>query len=309
MTRTSFDQRVAELRRFNRFYTQKIGVLEEGVLDSPFSLTEARVLYELASAEQATAAQLGKQLGIDRGYLSRILRGFERRGLICRTPSPSDRRLGLLSLTLSGRSAFAQLDAHSQAAIGALLGNLPDEEQTRLVDATRTIESALDRQVSAGADYLLRPHRVGDIGWIVSRHGALYAQEYGFNTEFEALVAEIAAAFLRNFNPRREFCWIAERNGENVGSVMLVEDRETVAKLRLLLVEPHARGHGVGGRLVQECLRFAREARYQKVTLWTNSVLLAARHLYEKGGFHVVDTQSHHSFGRDLVAETWELVL
>jgi DNA-binding MarR family transcriptional regulator/N-acetylglutamate synthase-like GNAT family acetyltransferase len=309
MMQTSFDHRVAELRRFNRFYTQKIGVLEEGLLDSPFSLTEARVVYELAFAARPTAAQLGKQLGLDRGYLSRILRGFERRGLICRTPSPSDRRLSLLSLTRSGRSAFAELDARSQAAIGALLGDLPDEEQTRLIAAARAIERVLNRRGAVGARYLLRPHRVGDMGWIVSRHGALYAQEYGWNIEFEALVAEIAAKFLQNFKPQREFCWIAETEGENVGSVMLVEGTDTVAKLRLLLVEPGARGQGIGGRLVQECLRFAREVRYQKVTLWTNSVLLAARRLYEKSGFQMVDAQPHHSFGQDLVGETWELVL
>jgi DNA-binding MarR family transcriptional regulator/predicted N-acetyltransferase YhbS len=309
MAQTSFDQRVAELRRFNRFYTQRIGVLEDGLLDSPFSLTQARVLYELASAEQPTAAQLGKQLGLDRGYLSRILRGFERRGLVCRTPSPSDRRLGLLSLTQSGRSAFAKLDARSQATVGALLGNLPDEEQTRLVAAARTIERVLDHRAGVGVDDLLRPHRPGDMGWVVSRHGALYAEEYGFNAEFEALVAEIAAKFLRDFNPHREFCRIAQRNGENVGSVMLVEHSATIAKLRLLLVEPHARGHGIGGRLVQECLRFSREARYLKITLWTNSVLFAARRLYEKSGFRMVDAYPHHSFGHDLVAETWELEL
>ncbi|MBV8120961.1 MAG: MarR family transcriptional regulator [Alphaproteobacteria bacterium] len=309
MTQPSFDHRVAELRRFNRFYTQKIGVLEEGLLDSPFSLTEARVLFELASAKQPTAAQLGKELGIDLGYLSRILRGFERRGLICRTPSPSDRRLGLLSLTASGRSAFAELDLRSQAAIAVLLRDLHDEDQSRLVAAARTIERVLDGRASVGPGYLLRPHRAGDLGWVVSRHGALYAQEYGLNVEFEALVAEIAAKFLRNFKPQREFCWIAETEGENVGSVMLVEDTDAVAKLRLLLVEPHARGHGIGSRLVQECLRFAREARYQRVSLWTNSVLLAARRLYEKSGFRMVDAQPHHSFGQDLVGETWELVL
>jgi DNA-binding MarR family transcriptional regulator/predicted GNAT family acetyltransferase len=309
MTRTSFDQRVADLRRFNRFYTQRIGVLEEGLLDSPFSLTQARVLYELASAEPPTAAQLGRQLGLDRGYLSRILRGFERRGLVCRTPSPNDRRLGLLSLTLSGRSAFAELDARSQAAIGALLSDLPDEEQTRLVAAAGAIEHVLDRRASVGAGYLLRSHRPGDIGWIVSRHGALYAHEYGFNAEFEALVAEIAAIFLRNFNPRREFCRIAQHDGQTVGSVMLVEHSETIAKLRLLLVEPHARGHGIGGRLVQECVRFACQARYQKITLWTNSILVAARHLYQRSGFQMVDAQPHHSFGQDLVGETWELEL
>jgi len=305
----AFERRVAALRRFNRFYTQKIGVLEKGLLDSPFSLTEARVLYEIARAEEQTATQLGKQLGLDRGYLSRLLRGFERRGLICRTPSASDRRVTLLALTPQGRSAFAELDARSQAEIGTLLRTLPEEEQTRLVAAAGTIERVLGDGRSTSAGYLLRPHRAGDMGWIVSRHGALYAREYGWDMQFEALVAEIAAKFLRNYNPRRECCWIAEKDGENVGSAMLVEETETIAKLRLLLVEPHLRGLGIGARLVQECLRFARQAGYRKVTLWTNSVLVAARRLYENAGFRIMDAQPHHSFGHDLVGETWELVL
>jgi len=305
----AFERRVAALRRFNRFYTQKIGVLEEGLLDSPFSLTEARVLYEIARAEEQTATQLGKQLGLDRGYLSRLLRGFERRGLICRTPSASDRRVTLLALTPQGRSAFAELDARSQAEIGALLRTLPEEEQTRLAAAADTIERILGDGPFNTAGYLLRAHRAGDMGWIVSRHGVLYAREYGWDMQFEALVAEIAAKFLRNYNPRRECCWIAEKDGENVGSAMLVEETETIAKLRLLLVEPHLRGLGIGARLVQECLRFARQAGYRKVTLWTNSVLVAARRLYENAGFRIMDAQPHHSFGHDLVGETWELVL
>jgi DNA-binding MarR family transcriptional regulator/predicted N-acetyltransferase YhbS len=309
MADTGFDRRVAELRRFNRFYTQKIGVLEEGLLESPFSLTEARVIYEIALAENQTAADLGKRLGLDRGYLSRILRGFERRGLIRRVPSAADRRLGLLSLTAQGRSAFAALDARSQAEIGAALRSLPEEQQVRLVAAAGTIERVLGARAEDRGGYLLRPHRAGDIGWITARHGVLYAREYGWDAQFEALVAEVAAKFLRAGNPRRECCWIAERDGENVGSVMLVEESEAVAKLRLLLVEPDARGLGIGARLVQECLRLARECDYEKVTLWTNSVLTAARRLYQKAGFRMVDAQPHHSFGRDLVGETWELVL
>jgi GNAT superfamily N-acetyltransferase len=237
------------------------------------------------------------------------LRGFERRGLICRTQSPTDRRLSRVALTPSGRSAFTELDAGSQAAIGALLGDLPDEAQTRLVTAAHTIERVLDPRAGADPGYLLRPHRIGDMGWIVSRHGSLYAQEYGWDIEFEALVAEIAAKFLRHFNPQREFCWIAEKDGENVGSVMLVEDTEATAKLRLLLVEPDARGSGIGARLVRECVRFARQTRYEKVALWTNSILVAARRLYEQAGFHMIEAQPHHSFGQDLVGETWELVL
>ena len=309
MMGTAFDRRVAELRRFNRFYTQKIGVLGEGLLDSAFSLTEARVLYEIALAEHQTAADLGKRLGLDRGYLSRILRGFERRGLICRTASAADRRLSLLALTAQGGSAFAGLDSRSQAEIGAALRNLTEEQQVRLVAAAGTIERVLGARAEDRGGWLLRPHRAGDIGWITARHGILYAREYGWDAQFEALVAEVAAKFLRSLNPRREGCWIAERDGENVGSVMLVEESETVAKLRLLLVEPDARGLGIGARLVEECLRCARLASYEKVTLWTNSVLTAARRLYEQAGFQMVDAQPHHSFGHDLVGETWELVL
>lgn len=310
MPDAGFDRRVAGLRRFNRFYTQKIGVLEEGLLRSPFSLTEARVLYETAHSEQPTAAQLGRRLGLDRGYLSRILRGFERRGLISRTPSPDDRRLGLLALTAAGRTAFAELDARSQAETGALLASLGETEQTRLVAAAGAIERLLAAPAGeAGGGWLLRPHRPGDLGWVVSRHGALYAQEYGWDMRFEALVAEIAAKFLNSCDPRRERCWIAERDGEAVGSVMLVAQSATVAKLRLLLVEPRARGHGIGARLVEECLRFAGTEGYQRMTLWTNSVLTAARRLYERAGFRLTDAQPHRSFGKDLVGETWEIAL
>jgi len=285
-------------------------VLQNGLLSSPFSLTEPRVLYEIALGEQQTAARLGQRLGLDRGYLSRILRNFEGRGLIRRTPSANDRRLSLLALTPQGQSVFADLDARSQAETGTLLRTLPEEAQSRLVAAAGTIERVLGgARDDARAGYLLRPHLPGDMGWIISRHGALYAREYGWDIEFEALVAEVAAKFLRSFDRRRECCWIAEKDGGNVGSVMLVEDTQTTAKLRLLLVEPDARGLGIGARLVRECLRFAREARYEKVTLWTNSVLVAARRLYEGAGFRMIDAQPHHSFGHDLVGEIWELAL
>jgi DNA-binding MarR family transcriptional regulator/GNAT superfamily N-acetyltransferase len=309
MVETSFDRRIADLRRFNRFYTQKIGVLVEGLLKSPFSLTEARVLYELTCEEQQTATRLATRLGLDPGYLSRILRSFERRGLIRRTLSQSDRRLGLLSLTAQGQTAFALLDARSHDQIGAMLHDLPEDEQIRLVAAARTIERLLDPAPEQRAPYLLRPHRPGDMGWITQRHGALYAWEYGWDLQFEALVAEIVAKFIRNFNPRRECCWIAEKGDENVGSVVLVEETETAAKLRLLLVEPKARGLGIGARLVQECLRSARQAGYQTVRLWTNSVLVAARRLYEREGFRLIEAQPHFSFGHELISETWELAL
>jgi DNA-binding MarR family transcriptional regulator/N-acetylglutamate synthase-like GNAT family acetyltransferase len=309
MVETAFDRRIADLRRFNRFYTQKIGVLVEGLLKSPFSLTEARVLYELAREEGLTAAGLGMQLALDPGYLSRILRSFERRGLIRRTPSQSDRRLGLLSLTAQGRAAFAPLDARSRDQVGAMLHDLPEDAQIRLVAAARTIERLLDPDSEDRALYLLRPHRPGDLGWVIQRHGALYAQEYGWDIQFEALVSEIVAKFIQTFDPRRECCWIAEKDGENVGSVLLVEEAETVAKLRLLLVEPEVRGSGIGARLVQECLRFARQAGYQTVRLWTNSVLVAARRLYEREGFRLIEAEPHYSFGRELIGETWELAL
>ena len=309
MVETALDRRIADLRRFNRFYTQKIGVLEEGLLNSPFSLTEARVLYELAREEHLTATRLGAQLGLDPGYLSRILRSFERRGLIHRTRSQSDRRLGLLSLTEQGLAAFAPLDARSRDEIGAMLRDLSVDVQIRLVAATRTIERLLDPASADRAPYLLRPHRPGDLGWVTQRHGALYAQEYGWDIQFEALVAEIAAKFIRNFDPRRECCWIAERDGESVGSVVLVEETKTMAKLRLLLVEPAARGLGIGARLVQECLRFAQDAGYQSVRLWTNSVLVAARRLYDKAGFRLIEAEPHFSFGQNLIGETWELEL
>jgi DNA-binding MarR family transcriptional regulator/GNAT superfamily N-acetyltransferase len=309
MSDAAFERRVCELRRFNRLYTQKIGVLEEGLLDSPFSLTEARVLYEIAASGCQTATQLCTQLDLDRGYLSRILRGFERRGLICRTRSAKDQRLSLLTLTVAGQSAFAALDARSQAEMGALLCAFSEVQQGRLVAAAATIERVLGAGSQAGSEYLMRPHRAGDMGWIVRRHGMLYAQEYGWDIQFEALVAEIAAKFLRDLDPRRDCCWIAEKDGENVGSAMVVAGPSEIAHLRLLLVEPHARGLGIGNRLVQECLRFAREARYRKISLWTNSVLVVARRLYASAGFHLVDAQPHRSFGQDLIGETWELAL
>jgi DNA-binding MarR family transcriptional regulator/N-acetylglutamate synthase-like GNAT family acetyltransferase len=309
MVETAFDRRVADLRHFNRFYTQRIGALAEGLLSSPFSLTEARVLYELAGEDQLTATQLGRTLELDPGYLSRILRSFERRGLVRRDASPSDRRVALLSLTAPGREAFAPLDERSQAQIGALLDGLPDDEQIRLVAAARSIERLLGRHSGTEGPYLLRPHRPGDMGWVTQRHGVLYAQEYGWDMRFEALVAEIVAKFINNFDPRRECCWIAERDGENVGSVFLVKETEAVARLRLLLVEPGARQSGIGSRLVRECLRFAGQAGYAKVLLWTHSVLLAARSLYQREGFRLIAEEPHCSFGHELVGETWELIL
>jgi DNA-binding MarR family transcriptional regulator/GNAT superfamily N-acetyltransferase len=309
MTETNLEERVDTVRRFNRFYTKQIGVLHEGLLGSQFSLTEVRVLYELAHREKPTATELGKELGLDPGYLSRILRGFEKRGLVDKTPSKADGRQSLLSLTERGRKTFAPLNARSNDEVVAMLKTLSAAEQSRVIGAMRTIEGLLGVRPEPKVPYLLRPHGPGDMGWVIHRHGALYAEEYGWDETFEALVAEIAAKFIQEFDPKRERCWIAERDGEIVGSVFLVKKSAKVAKLRLMYVEPMARGLGIGSRMVQECIRFARHVGYQKITLWTNSVLAAARHIYKKAGFRLVAEEPHHSFGHDLVGETWELEL
>jgi DNA-binding MarR family transcriptional regulator/GNAT superfamily N-acetyltransferase len=309
MSDLDFDRRVGDVRHFNRFWTRQIGVLGEGYLESPFSLTEVRVLYELAHREETTASELGKELGLDAGYLSRILRGFERDGLIHKRPSEADGRRRLLRLTERGWEAFAPLDARSRSEIGAILGGMSVAGQERLVGAMRTIEGLLGVRSETVVPFLLRPHRPGDMGWVVRRHGVLYAREYGWDERFEALVAEIVAKFIRRYDPRLERCWIAERDGEIVGCVFLVRESEEIAKLRLLLVEPEARGLGIGSRLVKECIRFARQAGYLKITLWTNDVLNSARRIYEGMGFQLVHKEPHHSFGHDLVGQTWELML
>jgi len=306
MAESELDARVAAVRRFNRFYTRQIGLLEEGYLKSPFSLSEVRVLYELAHQDRPTAAGLSRELGLDPGYLSRVLQGFEKRRLISRTRSESDGRQSHLGLTARGQAAFAPLERRSHQEIGEIVGTLPVPEQIRLVEAMHAIESILGARPERQAPYILRPHQAGDMGWVVHRHGALYAQEYGWDERFEALVAEVVAKFVHDFDPKRERCWIAEKDGEIVGSVFLVKRSKTVAQLRLLLVEPKARGLGVGARLVEECLRFARQTGYRKITLWTNSILRAARHIYEKAGFRLVHEEKHRSFGHDLVGETWE---
>jgi DNA-binding MarR family transcriptional regulator/GNAT superfamily N-acetyltransferase len=302
-------QRVEAVRRFNRLYTQQIGVLQERLLRSPFSLTEVRVLYELAHRQRLTATELGKELGLDGGYLSRILRGFEKRGLIGKRPSEADGRQSHLGLTEKGRDAFAPINARSHDEVAAVLGTLSTAQQNRLVEAMRTIEGLLGTQPEQKPLYLLRPHRPGDMGWVVHSHGVLYAREYGWDEQFEDLVASIVAKFIQHYDPKHERCWIAEKDGEPVGSVFLVKRSKTSAKLRLLLVEPKARGVGLGTRLVNECMRFARQAGYRKIILWTNSVLYAARHIYEEAGFRLVHEEAHHSFGHDLIGETWELKL
>lgn len=309
MASAGLGARIAAVRRFNRFYTQKIGVLEEGLLDSPFSLAQSRVLYELAHRRQATATELARDLGMDAGYLSRILSGFQKRGLLVRAPSDVDGRLQHLALTPKGQETFAPLDQRSHDQVGGLLHPLGEAEQQRLVEAMGSIEALLGAPAESRPTYLLRPHRPGDMGWVVQCHGALYAREYGWDEQFEALVAEIAAGFLRTFDPKRERCWIAEKDGENVGSVFLVRQSKTVAKLRLLIVDPRARGLGIGVRLVDECIHFARLTGYRKLKLWTNSILVAARGIYRRAGFKLVESAPHRSFGHDLVGETWELKL
>jgi DNA-binding MarR family transcriptional regulator/GNAT superfamily N-acetyltransferase len=302
-------QRVAAVRRFNRAYTQQIGVLDAAYLASGFTLAEARVLYELAHREHPIARDLTEQLGLDAGYLSRILRGFRRQGLVERSQSPSDRRQNHLSLTVPGEAAFAALDRRSREQIATMLKALPGPQQAHLVDAMQTIERLLAPGPAMQPAFALRPHRPGDIGWVASRHGALYAEAYGFDQRFEALVAEIGANFINRFDAARERAWIAEIAGEPVGSVFVVRQSETVAQLRLLLVEPAARGLGVGRCLVAECVGFAREAGYEKLTLWTQSILTAARHIYAQAGFRLVREEPQRSFGRDLVGENWDLPL
>jgi DNA-binding MarR family transcriptional regulator/GNAT superfamily N-acetyltransferase len=304
------EDRVASVRHFSRFYTRKIGVLHEGLLSSQLSLTEGRVIWELAQRGQAIASELATELGLDTGYLSRILGGFEKRGLIARRPSERDGRQVLIALTAAGGELYAMIDARSRDEVAALLGELDDANQARLVAALETAEQLLGPgRKPAGPSYILRSHQPGDIGWITHRHGILYAEEYGLDQTFEALVARIAAGFIENFDAARERCWIAERDGAVVGSVLLVKESEEVAKLRLLYVEPAARGLGIGSRLVAECIRFARQALYRKITLWTNDVLVSARRIYQAAGFRLVSEESHRSFGRDLVGQFWELAL
>jgi|SRR5450755_376629 DNA-binding MarR family transcriptional regulator/GNAT superfamily N-acetyltransferase len=310
MATTQSAQNIHAVRSFNRFYTRQIGVMREGLLKSPFSLAELRVLYEMAHRQQPTASELCQHLGLDPGYLSRILRGFEKRGLVRKSASRSDGRQSLLGLTARGKETFATLDARQSEEVATMLRRLPAAGQTRLVQAMRVIQTVLDAGPESRTTYILRSHQPGDMGWLVHRHGVLYAQEYGYDETFEALVAEIAAKFIQCFDPRRERCWIAERDGEIVGSVFLVMKSKTIAKLRLLLVEPSARGLGIGKRLVDECLRFARQVGYKKMVLWTQSELPAARHIYQEAGFRLMQQKKHQSWGRDdLVSQIWELKL
>jgi len=308
MVEINLDPQVAAIRAFNRFYTRKIGVVD-GVASSPFSLAEARVLYELAHREHPTATDIRKELGLDAGYMSRILRDFERRKLVTRQQSKTDERQRFLSLTAKGRKAFAPLDERSNRNVAAMLEEHSPEERKQLVDAVKTVRRLLGDKVEPETPYLLRQHQPGDLGWLVHRQAILYADEYGWDGTYEALAAEIVAQFIKNYDPKRERCWIAEKDGERVGAVFVAKASDEVAKLRLLHLEREARGLGIGKRLVEECVRFARRAGYQKMTLWTQNILHAARHIYKQAGFHVVREEQHHSFGKDLTAETWELDL
>jgi len=300
---------VAAVRRFNRFYTRQIGLLRKSYLGSPYSLTEARVLYELAQRKNATAVELARDLDFDAGYLSRILARFEKHGLLSRTPSLYDRRQADLSLTTKGRKAFAPLEGRSSGQSAAMLDPLRREDRPRLIEAMRTIETLLTQEAApAPAHSALRTHEPGDIGWVIHRHGVLYAREYGWGGLFEALVAEVCVKFLREFDPARERCWIAEKDGARVGSVMLVKTAAPeTSQLRLLLVEPEARGLGIAQLLVEECIQFARASGYRRMMLWTQAELAAAQHIYEKAGFRMTAESTHAEFGVPLLGGTWEL--
>jgi len=298
--------RIDTVRRFNRFYTRRIGVLETRYLGSPFPLPQARVLYELGQRGVATASELGAELDLDLGYLSRLVQSLRRQGLLQGEPSKEDARRVRLSLSAKGRKVYLQLDARSRQEVAGMLDQLPAPQQQRLVGALQAVEAVLERKDKPVS---LREHRPGDIGWVVHAHGRFYAEEYGWDERFEALVAEIAAAFIQNFDRKRERCWIAEMDGEPVGSVFVVKDTKTTAKLRLLIVDPKARGSGLGKRLVEECIRFAREKGYRRLALWTQSNLSAARGIYRAAGFRKVKEEKHASFGVKLTGEYWELEL
>ena len=302
------DDQIALVRAFNRDYTRRIGVLQQSLHDSPYSLTEARVLYEIAHEPAVTAGELAARLDLDRGYLSRILARFTKQKLITQAASAEDGRRRHLALTATGRRSFASLDSQSQQQAARMLSGLDAPRLQSVLSGMQSIRAGFD-PAPVSSEVVLRQHRPGDMGWVVERHGALYFEEYGWDERFEALVAQITADFITNLDAARERCWIAERSGVRLGCIFVVRQSETIAKLRLLLVEPKARGLGVGRRLVTECVQFARTAGYRKVALWTQQNLSAARHLYEEAGFKRISQTPHQSFGHDLIAETWELEL
>ncbi len=304
------DPRLDRIRHFNRFYTQRIGVLHENYLHSPLTLSQVRVLYELQRTVPPSASDLGRDLDLDAAYLSRLLKGLGRAGLVRRTPSSGDGRRSHLLLTAKGRRLLDTLQNRSRADIATLIAPLPRQAQDDLLGAMATIERVLGGNRPVAAPYLIRPHQPGDLGWVIAQHGLVYAHEYGWDITFEAFVAGVVREIIDGFDPARERCWIAERDGRPVGSVFLVKKSATVAKLRLLIVDPSARGLGIGARLVDECTRFARQAGYRKITLWTNSILDAARHVYEHAGYQLIERSApEQRFGKELVFETWELTL
>jgi DNA-binding MarR family transcriptional regulator/GNAT superfamily N-acetyltransferase len=302
---------VAKFRHFNRMYTRYIGTLNEGLLNSDYSLAEARILYELATRTAPKASEIAEELGMDAGYLSRLLGKFERDGLLKRKTSEQDGRYAELMLTTRGKSVFKKLNALSDEQAGGVLEELAPTARMELIDCMRSIESILMKVDRSRVPYILRPHRVGDMGWVVHREGLGYAEQFGWDETFEALAAKIVSEFIANYQPARERCWIAEVDGQNVGHIFLVKHptQPDTAKLRLLFVEPSARGMGLGDALVKECVRFARSAGYRKVILWTQSILTAAHRIYERAGFRLVKEEPHHSFGKDLVGQEWELDL
>lgn len=309
MTSTILQEHVSAIRHFNRVFTRQIGVLREGLLHSPYSLTEARIIFELANRSNLTASDLCNALGLDAGYLSRILNKLEQQNLIEKTRSDDDGRQRLISLTTEGQNVFSLLDNRSNDEVSEMLGELSDSDRIRLIEAMHTIEGILDHGFKYAEPFYLRHHEAGDMGWVIHQHGLLYDREYGWDESFEALVAQICADFINNYDPQKERCWIAEMQTEQVGSIFCVKVSEDLAKLRLLLVVPKARGLGLGTRLVKECIRFAKRSGYKKLTLWTNDVLVEARKIYERNGFKLVAEEQHHSFGHDLVGQNWDLML
>ncbi len=306
--------RISAVRRFNRFYTRQIGVLRRTYLGSPYSLAEMRVLYEIAQSEKTgarTATDIGRALDLDAGYLSRVLRNFEKAGLISRRASPDDARQSHLALTAKGAKTYAPYEKRSQDNVAAMLATLKPADQTKLTQAMATIEHLLGGETKQEPpSIVLHDPKHGDFGWIVSRHAEIYAEEYGWGDPFEGLCAQIVADYVNNYDPKWERCWIAEVNGENAGCVMLVKDKEPgTARIRLLLVDPKGRGLGLGTRLTDECVKFARAAGYTKITLWTHSILTAARHCYEKAGFTLTSSEKRHTWGQDVVAEFWDMTL
>lgn len=305
----ALEGQIAAVRGFTRFYTRKLGIIEPKLLDSAFTLQEARIMYEIAHRPACTATDLSRGLGLDPGFVSRSLQALQRRQIVTRRPSKTDGRINEISLTAKGRTAQAELERRSREEVGQLLTGLDEAQRAAIVGAMTTIERTLERPAEKPAAILLRSHRPGDIGWVISSQAEAYAEEYGWDISYEALVAEICAQFIRNYDASREHCWIAEAGGERLGSIFLVKGSDDVAKLRLLLVEKKARGLGVGRALVEQCIRAAREMGYKEMTLWTQSILVAARGIYQAAGFRRVKEEPHHSFGVDLVGETWELKL